>query len=414
MKKGKFEMADVKKAPIVIVGGGIGGLAAALGLAQIGRDSVVLERAPEFGEVGAGLQLAPNGTAILQRLGVMDRISEFAVFPKRLVIMDAFTGKELTALDVGEKFRARYGHPYIVMHRADLHTVLYEACKEKGIVEMLTNSEVASVEDLGDRARVNLVNGNVYEAEAVIGADGIHSKTRKLVSQDAPVCSQYVAYRGTIPMEEITQTAGTNPDDVIMWIGPNLHLVQYPVRRGELYNQVVVFKSFKYKPGSDDWMANDWGTPEEMDERFAGTCPLVQHAVSFISRQFRWAMWDRNPIDNWTKGRVTLLGDAAHPMLQYMAQGAIQALEDVAQLTNMIHKYGNDYVTAFQEYQKDRIPKSAMVQTRARMWGEILHATDPVAILLRNNIFARRDQHDVSYFDWLYSRRYENPLEVKV
>ncbi|MBA4537495.1 FAD-dependent monooxygenase [Bacillus aquiflavi] len=405
-------MSEKKSRKIIIVGGGIGGLAAALGMAETGRKSLVLERAPEFSEVGAGIQLAPNGTAVLERLGVMDEISKLAVFPKRLVLMDAITGKELTALNLEETFKNQYGHPYIVMHRADLHKVLYEACLEKGNITLLTNSEVEKVEDLTDRAKVTLVNGDIYESDAVIGADGIHSNTRKLVSDDQPVCSQYVAYRGTIPMEEVTETAGTNPDDVLMWIGPNLHLVQYPVRRGELYNQVVVFKSFKYKPGADDWKANDWGTPEEMDERFANTCPFVKHSVSFISRQFRWAMWDRDPIQNWTKGRVTLLGDAAHPMLQYMAQGGIQALEDVAHLTSMIHKYGDDYTTAFLEYQKERIPRASKVQTYARNWGEIIHAEDPISIMLRNDIFSKRGEYDFTYVDWLYSKRYESLVSL--
>ncbi|MBM4762955.1 FAD-dependent monooxygenase [Bacillus sp. B15-48] len=406
-------MSNKVKQPFIIVGGGIGGLAAALGLAEAGKESMVLERAPEFGEVGAGIQLAPNGTAVLERLGVMDEISKFAVFPKRLVLMDAVTGKELTVLNLQDEFKKKYGHPYIVMHRADLHRVLYEACLAKGDISLLTDSEVESVQDLGTGAQVTLTDGTVYESEAVIGADGIHSKTRKLMSDDQPVCSQYVAYRGTIPMEEVTETAGTNPDDVLMWVGPNLHLVQYPVRRGELYNQVVVFKSFKYKPGTEDWKANDWGTPEEMDERFADTCDFVKHSVSFISRQFRWAMWDRNPIQNWTKGRVTLLGDAAHPMLQYMAQGGIAALEDVAYLTNMLHKHGNDYNAAFLEYQAERMPRSASVQTNARQWGEIIHADDPIAILLRNHIMSQRDEFDVSYVDWLYSKRYDADNLVK-
>lgn len=403
-------MTNENKVPFVIVGGGIGGLAAALGVAETGRKAHVLERTPEFGEVGAGIQLAPNGTAVLKRLGVMEEINKVAVFPKRLVLMDAMTGKELTALNLQDEFKERYGHPYIVLHRADLHKVLFEACAANDNITLQTNSEVDQVENVEGGAKVTLNDGTVYEADAVIGADGIHSKTRKLVSDDKPVCSQYVAYRGTIPMSEVKETAGTDDDDVIMWIGPNLHVVQYPVRRGELYNQVVVFKSFKYKPGANDWKADDWGTPEEMDERFADTCPQVKNAVSFISRQFRWAMWDRNPIDNWTDGNVTLLGDAAHPMLQYMAQGGIAALEDVAHLTNMLHKYGDDYATVFEEYQKERIPRASKVQTYARNWGEIIHAEDPISIMLRNDIFAKRDENDISYVDWLYSKRYEAPF----
>jgi salicylate hydroxylase len=222
-----------------------------------------------------------------------------------------------------------------------------------------------------------------------------------MFSDDKPICSQYVAYRGTIPMSEITTHAGTDMDDVIMWIGPYLHLVQYPVRRGELYNQVVVFKSFRYKEGSDDW-----GTPEEIDEHFGKCCEPVRHAVTFISRQRRWPMYDREPIDNWTSGRVALLGDAAHPMLQYLAQGGCQALEDAACLTELLHQHGDDFGKAFSAYQQERVPRTASVQRNARTWGEIIHAADPIAVLLRNTIMEQRSPLDTSYVDWLYSRRY--------
>jgi salicylate hydroxylase len=257
------------------------------------------------------------------------------------------------------------------------------------------------VEDLGEKARVTLTDGTDYISEAVIGADGLWSKTRQMFSDDKPVCSQYVAYRGTIPISEILAQAGTNLDDVIMWIGPYLHLVQYPVRRGELYNQVVVFKSFRYKEGSDDW-----GTPDEIDEHFEKCCEAVRHAVTFISRQRRWPMYDREPIDNWSSGRVTLLGDAAHPMLQYLAQGGCQALEDAACLTDMLHKYGDDFAKAFSAYQQERIPRATRVQRNARLWGEIIHTEDPIAILLRNTIMKKRSPQDTSYVDWLYSKRY--------
>lgn len=394
-------MSNTNQFPFLIIGGGIGGLATALGVAETGRSVTVLEQAPEIGEVGAGIQLSPNATAILARFGVMDELSKFAVFPKRLVFMDSMTGKELSALDLGDSFLQKYGYPYIVLHRADLQNVLYEACKANDKITVLTNQAVEKVEDTGSNPRVTLKDGTIYEANVVIGADGLHSKTRKLFVDDQPVASQYVAYRGTIPMAEMAAQAGTNMDDVIMWVGPNLHLVQYPVRRGELYNQVIVFKSFRYTPDSDDW-----GAPEEIDEHFGKCCEAVRHAVSFISRQRRWPMYDRNPIDNWSTDRVTLLGDAAHPMLQYLAQGGVQAFEDAACLTDMLHEYGDDYAKVFAEYQKVRIPRSASVQTNARIWGEVIHAVDPIAILLRNSIMEKRTPQDTSHVDWLYSRRY--------
>lgn len=384
---------------IIIVGGGIGGLAAALAVAETGRKSIVLEQAQQFGEVGAGIQLAPNGVAVLDRLGVKEEIAKIAVFPKRLVLKDIYTGKELTTMDLGEDFQQRYGgQQYIVLHRSDLHRVLLEACERNPLITLETMSKIVKVENIEGGVQVTADNGEVTTGKAAIGADGIWSKTRKNVSQDDVVPSGYVAYRGTIPIGEITDDIDT--DDVFMWIGPNLHLVQYPVRRKELYNQVVVFKSYDYEPGSPNW--REWGTPEEMERRFAGSCDLVQHALSFINRQFKWPMADRNPIENWTDGNITLLGDAAHPMLQYLAQGGVQALEDASYLADMLHIHGDNYATAFQEYQKERQPRSAKVQTNARKWGEIIHAEDPITVLLRNTIFEGRTSKDFEVADWIY------------
>lgn len=383
---------------LVIVGGGIGGLAAALGAAEAGQKSIVLEQAPQFGEVGAGLQLGPNGMAVLDRFGLMDEISKLSVFPKRLVLKDVYTGKELVSLDLGEEFKQRYGAPYAVMHRSDLHRVLLEACEANPFITLKTNQQIEKVEEKAGQVVVTNANGGITTGKAAVGADGIWSKTRPNVSQDDVVPSGYVAYRGTLPIQELTDDLDL--DDVIMWIGPNLHLVQYPVRRKELYNQVVVFKSYDYEPGSPNW--REWGTPEELERRFAGSHPLVQNALSFINRQFRWPMADRNPIENWTQGNITLLGDAAHPMLQYLAQGGVQALEDASYLADMLIEHGDNFAKAFQEYQQERQPRSARVQTTARQWGEILHAEEPTAILLRNTIFESRTPQDYQITDWLY------------
>jgi 3-hydroxybenzoate 6-monooxygenase len=384
--------------PFIIIGGGIGGLATALGVAESNQYVKVLEQAPEFGEVGAGIQLAANATNVLQRLGVMDKISEIAVFPKRLVLMDAFSGKELSALDLGEVYEKRYGAPYIVLHRSDLHKVLLEACEQNPYIELVTNQTIVSTEQNGEGVTVTAENGNQHTGKAVIGADGIWSNTRKKFSDDQAICSQYVAYRGALPMEEMTLQGSL--DDVYMWIGPNLHLVQYPVRKKELYNQVVVFKSTKYTKELEH--TDQWGTPEEMDQVFAGACEPVQNAISFISRQRRWPMYDREPLDNWTDGKVTLTGDAAHPMLQYLAQGACQAFEDASYMADMIHKHGENIEQAFLEFQEERIPRTAKVQNNARIWGEIIHNTTPAGILLRDTILLNRNSQDFTFVDPLH------------
>ncbi|KKB42691.1 FAD-dependent monooxygenase [Bacillus thermotolerans] len=348
---------------LLISGGGIGGLAAALAAAESGISSTVLEQAPQFGEIGAGIQIAPNAMAVLDRFGLLGEIEKVAVFPKRLVLKDVYTGKELSTLDLGEQFKERYGYPYAVLHRSDLHRALLNACTANSNITLMNDQIIQTAAETADGVIVTNQRGETFEGEALIGADGLKSNIRKLFTDDEPICSEYVAYRGTIPIEEISHA---NMADVIMWIGPNLHLVQYPVRRGELYNQVVVFKSYEYKADSDDW-----GTPEELDRRFAGSHPLVQTAISFINRQIRWPMFDRLPIDNWTLGNITLLGDAAHPMLQYLAQGGCQALEDASYLADMLKEHNGNYNKAFLAYQEERIPRTAKVQTNARTWEKL-------------------------------------------
>lgn len=391
-------MTKINEVPFLIIGGGIGGLATALSVAKEGQSVYVLEQAPEFGEIGAGLQLGPNALAALDKLGVLEKINEFAVFPQRLVLMDALTGNELTALDLGNTFRERYGYPYCVMHRSDLHKVLLNACQDNNQITLLNNKTVVSVENLENSVIIKCDDNSTYVADAVVGADGLWSIARKLIVEDEPVCSEYVAYRGTLPISEITSHARL--DDVICWIAPEMHVVQYPVRRKELYNQVVVFKSNQYRKEIEK--TDQWGTTKEMDERFKNCCESVKIALDFIQRQRRWPLFDRNPIENWTEGRVTLMGDSAHPMLQYLAQGACQALEDAVTLGEKFIQNRDDILAAFTSYQQERIPRTGRVQRTARTFGNILHTTDEVAILLRNTIFSQCEPDDYSNTDWIY------------
>ena len=383
---------------VIVVGGGIGGLAAAYGIAKLGKKVTLLEQAPEFGEVGAGLQVGPNGLRALDALGVLDEVYKLAVFPRRHVFMDALGGKELSAVQFGDSFSERFGYPYIVIHRSDLHSVLLKACQSLTNISFLTNHKLASIQEFNDYVELHCENGAVLQAETVVGADGIRSVTRKLVSQAEPVVSQYVAYRFTVPMSEMT--INIDWDEKLTWIGPGIHLVQYPVRHKSVINQVAVFKSYKFNENNDDW-----GTVEELDQMFANSCSTIKESLKFAKSGMITKLYDIEPLEKWSTNRVTLLGDSAHAMLQYLAQGACQALEDAVCLTEKIRANGSNIAKALDDYQQERIPRTAEVQRGARTWGEIKHAEDSVTRLLRDTIMLNRSADDYRYLDWLYKER---------
>jgi len=394
--------ADV---PILIIGGGIGGMTAALALARAGFAAHIVERSPEFGEIGAGIQLAPNALRILDGLGVLPELMAQAVRLGHLVLMHADTGEHLTTVNFGEPFERRYGYAYTVMHRGDLLAVLSDACRAEDRITLETSREVTELSDDGGTARIGFADGGGYECGAVIGADGLWSAARALVSGDRPVCQKFVAYRGALPVGDVTLLPSGNgvpagPDDEIIWIGPGKHLVQYPIRRGELYNQVAVFRSRSYSGEAE--LTDRWGTPAELDQAFAASCGPVRAGVALVSRDRLWAMYDREPLDNWSTGRITLLGDAAHPMVQYLAQGACQAIEDADCLARQLTRYDGDAVKAFAAYQAERIPRTALIQRSARIWGQIWHDDGPVIPLLRDRILTRRAPDDYTELDWLY------------
>jgi salicylate hydroxylase len=307
--------------------------------------------------------------------------------------MDALTAQRITSVDLGEPFLERYGHPYIVCHRTDLHAALLDACREHPAITLTTNKQVEQVEERDDHTvAVRCADGTSYSADALIGADGLHSVVRRLIHTDEPVASEYVAYRGAIPFSKVTPHAGV--DSMVMWVAPDLHMVQYKLRGGELYNQVAVFRSHRYGK------TEDWGAPEELDEHFGRCCEEVSYGASLLGRNVRWRMFDREPISNWTGNRITLLGDAAHPMLQYIAQGGCQALEDAVCLARHVEA-NPDFHEAFLAYQGERIPRTARVQQTARRFGEICHIHG-VGVDLRNALFATKHSQDYEPFDWLY------------
>jgi 3-hydroxybenzoate 6-monooxygenase len=384
----------------IIVGGGIGGLTAALLLGRAGLRVRVLERADEFAEIGAGLQLAPNATRLLRRHGLLDDLLERAVMPRRLVAMSAVGGQRLTTLDL-ERVRARYGAPYIVMHRHDLLQVILEHCRAEPTLTLETTRDVTTVEHSADQVTVTCRDGSTYRAEVLIGADGLSSTVRPSVIDDQLQPTGYVAYRGAVPVDAVDRRVAL--DEVVAWMGPGMHLVQYALRRGALYNQVAVFRSDEYRQGRQDW-----GGPEELDRVFTAACEAVRVALPSLRRDRRWAMQDRLPASRWSRARVTLLGDAAHPMLQYLAQGACQAIEDAAALALELGPLRRadawpiqDVQAALRGYEGRRLAQAGRVQRTARVWGEIWHV-DGLAMALRDEAFRLRSPDDLSRVDWLY------------
>ncbi|WP_020415801.1 FAD-dependent monooxygenase [Amycolatopsis sp. ATCC 39116] len=386
-------MTVTGRIPLLVAGGGIGGLATALAIARTGRPVHVLEQAPEFAEIGAGLQVGANATRAMSRLGIFDDVREVSVFPRAGVLMDAVTGERLTALDTGPSYVERYGHPYLVMHRSDLLDILLKHCTGTGLVTLENDKTVVHAEVHAGGATVGCADGTTYTCDALIAADGLHSRLRRMIRDDKPVCSGYAACRGTVP---IGQVADVDADDVVIWIGPGMHLVQYPVRRGELYNQVAVFHSPRLSAG-----ASEWGGPGELDAAFAQACAPVRRSVSLVNRDRHWPMFDREPLDRFVHERLALMGDAAHPMLQYLGQGACQALEDAVELARQLDRHDVD--TAFAGYERRRLPRATRCQRTARPWGEIWHTADPLTRAVRNRMFQLRAPDDYTDVDWLYA-----------
>lgn len=271
---------------VLIVGGGIGGLATALSFAQAGIKVRLVEKNNNFQEIGAGMQLGPNCSRLLSRLGILQQVQTNAVFPKQIVWIDAISGERLTYLDLGPKFVEEFGYPYIVVHRADLLNALYEACVSNPLVTLEANRMVVTVDERPESIMVECTNGIRYECDMVVAADGLWSTLRKFVHDDGdPLSVGYVTYRGTVRIDQVSNKF--NLENVQFWIGPDMHLVQYPVRRGELLNMAAVFKS-KQPPNKTD----ECDTREELYERFSTGCEQVIQSLPLLKTNFRWPVYE--------------------------------------------------------------------------------------------------------------------------
>lgn len=387
---------DAMNTPILIVGGGIGGLAAALAVAQKGFRVQLLEQAEAFAEIGAGIQLGPNVFKMFDVLGITDAVKKLAVFPESLIMMDCVTAKEVTRVPLGQSFLDHFHHPYAVIHRADLHRVLLEACRASNLIALETSQKVTSFDQVHGRVIVRTDAGRSFEGAALIGADGLWSMIRsKLIGDGKPQVSGHIAYRAVLPTSEMPERLRWQ--SMVVWAGEKTHLVQYPLRGGELFNLVAVFHSDRFSEGWDSF-----GDVTELHERFSGTCEEVRTLLQKIESWRMWVLCDRAPIKDWSRGRVTLIGDAAHPMLQYLAQGACMAIEDAVCLADKLDVANGDFESALQAYQAARYLRTGRVQIMARVYGEVFHASG-VARELRNTMLGGRTQEQVyESMDWLY------------
>jgi 3-hydroxybenzoate 6-monooxygenase len=384
------------KGPIAIVGGGIGGLAVARALSLAGRRSVVLEQAPQFAEIGAGVQMGPNGFRMLEALGLRDIIDDVAVFPDDLIVMDGVTAEEVSRIPVAGAFRKRFGQPYALVHRADLHRALLDRCSADPLVELRPGSTVTSYSDSGDGVTLCVGPESTVEADALIGADGLWSRIRQSVIGDGdPRVSGHIAYRAVLPIEDVQERHRQNA--MILWAGPRNHLVQYPLRGGKLFNLVAVFHSNRYVEG---W--NRTGDPEELHRRFAGNCDTVRSLLAKVETWRMWVLCDRDPVARWSSGRATLIGDAAHPMLQYLAQGACMALEDAVVLTQHILANESDIAAAFSRYERERYLRTGRCQIMARVHGAFYHAEGVTRELATHFLQRRSVAESFASLAWLY------------
>jgi salicylate hydroxylase len=385
----------VSDLPILIAGGGIGGLSVALALALKGRRVRVLEKAPEFVEIGYGIQMGPNVSRMLDRLGLLKALEPHSVFPDALILVDAIDNREITRIALGRAFLERYHYRYFVIHRRDLHGAILDACRQRADITLEASRGLARFEERGSSVIVRCENGAEYEGAALIGADGLWSPTRAaIVADGAPRVTGHVTYRGVVPTREITDRG--HLDSMTIWAGPDLHLVQYRLRGGTVMNNVATVSSRRFRRGE-----KEFGGLDELDEVFSRTAPAVRDMLRYISRDRNWVLHDRDPVTNWSRGRVTLLGDAAHPTLQYLAQGANMAIEDGIVLAEMVAPAGDDYGRAFLDYQRSRMNRTARVVLSSRFFGEYIHA-DGGARELRNELARRRDPDHPWEVDWLY------------
>lgn len=388
---------DTSALPIIIVGGGIGGVATALALSRKGHAVHVLEQAPEIREIGAGIQMPPNAFKAFDALGVLEAIQKLAAYPERLVLGDMLSGEAVFQAPIGDEFIRRFGFRYALLHRGDILETLLQACRKSSLVKFEINSKVTGFKDMGDRVVVTTASGQSYEGRAMVASDGLWSESRaSLFGSEAPRTDHYILCRGVVPVSDIPQELYSQ--SVTMWGGPELDFFHYPLRRDEIFNIGASYRDTDIKLGN----GYPQGDRDVMNYRFRDACPHVKALLKYIDVSRAWILYDRPPIKSWAKGRVALLGDAAHPTYIYISQGACMALEDAVILADMVDQT-DTIEEAFKNYESARYLRTARIQMTSRHFGELYHASG-VHRDLRNHLLAKA-QPSALYdtLSWVFS-----------
>jgi 3-hydroxybenzoate 6-monooxygenase len=381
---------------ILIVGGGLGGLTAALALARRGQPVRVLEGAPSFGAIGYGIQFGPNVFHVLDRVGTSEAVLEKADSPRALVMIDALNGKEVIRVPTGASLRARFKYPYIIIHRIDLHNVLLDACKRDPLITLVPDAMVAGFTDRGDKVTVTTEKGDTFQSGVLIGADGIRSRIRaQLLADGDPTPNGFMGFRTLVPVRDVV--ADVQLDVVALWGGPGFHIVHYPLRHGELFNIVAVFQR-----SAESERGDVAAYRAELEYAYRNAHPTAKALLATLDLSRRQMVGDRDPIRHWHKGRVVLLGDAAHPTLQSLAQGACMAIEDGQCLADCIVAARGDHEAAFRRYEAARVARTARVTLESRHIWEVYHS-DGLAREVHWQALSERSEEDtLQCLAWLY------------
>lgn len=386
--------------PVILVGAGIGGLFAALCLERLGIKSILLEKSDELAEVGAGIQIGANGSRLIHQLGLQEAIEKYANSPAVGQIMDGRSGRSICPYPLNNSSQKRYQFPYYQIHRGDLQRILVEAVKQRIPNCLRLGTELREISQDAERLQVTTNSGERINGRALVGCDGIHSRTRELLFEDgAAGYAGNLAWRAVVSLTKLDHSQDWQTPKI--WVGPGRHLVQYPVSAGNALNLVACVESDITEV--ERWQGNS--PAEELSNTFADWCPEVQHIIGLADDALKWGLYERPVLSNWSKGRATLLGDAAHAMLPSLAQGAVMAMEDAAELAQALNTHSNT-VEALQHYEQRRISRCRKVQQVARDNLDFFHQSSGFRDRLSLKVLALMGQGAetviANRYGWLY------------